>query len=114
MRNNALIKVISGLGLLLFSAVSSAVVTDAGKVHYLEFQEDGVTVAVKKTDLTQVKADPDNCGNDMFFVLHSTHANYKAMAGSLLTYHLVAREDIKLELSGCQGTYPKINRITTQ
>ena len=99
------------LYLLVFASMANAALTPVGKISYLEFNGSNITIALIAADSSQITSDPDSCGENKKFALLSTHTNYDALAGVLLTYYYEGREDITLDLSGCDGTSPVITQI---
>lgn len=111
-RNSSLIrKCLAIVGLSLLASTASAALTPVGKLSYLVFNGNNITVSMTAPDSSQITSDPGLCGEDKKFVLLATHANYEALAGVLLTYYYEGREDIALDLSGCSGTSPAISQI---
>ena len=80
----------------------------ANEIHYLSVEGDGVLMAMQGASDQQIYIDTENCGQSSVFKLLSSHANYDALSGALLTYYFAGREDVTITVSGCSGDKPVI------
>lgn len=90
---------------LVFSCKLFAATSVAGELHFLEFNDAGIDMALRGQEVGQINHDPEECGSTFVFRLLSTHANYEALSGVLLTYYY-SKHPLSITVAGCSGTMP--------
>lgn len=84
--------------------------SSAGVLHFIEFNDAGIDIALRNDDVGQVSHDPEECGSNFVFRLLSSHANYEALSGVLLTYYY-SKHPVSVTVTGCSSDMPVVVQI---
>lgn len=94
--------------LLIIAALKSFAATSTiGELHFLSFNETGIDLALRSSETGQIAHDPEECGSTHIFRLTSSHPNYDALSGVLLTYYY-SKRPVAITVSGCSASMPNI------
>lgn len=108
-RGSTMIKLLLASLLTFHSIVFALETLPVGKIGALDYSSDGVSFKVYDSEGIQV-SDSGACSTDKTYLLPTTHTNYDAVLGALVSAQAFEKQ-VVTTLDGCTGTLANVTRV---